>query len=173
MMNSRLKYRAWLCALALGLGVALRASAPSNDDAEARAFTVKTMAELRAQHAGSAFVVAFWSVTCEPCREELKALSALHRQYPKVPIVLVAADPPRDRDAVVRFLRDYALEGIAVRQFADDNIERLRYSVDPAWQGELPRAYFFDAKHRSVVHTGVSDAAWAKAWFEKEAKPGK
>jgi thiol-disulfide isomerase/thioredoxin len=137
--------------------------------AEPQPFTTRTLAELRAAHAGRAFVVAFWSVTCEPCREELKTLVALHRQFPQVPIVLVAADPPRDRAAVERFLRSYDLTGIAVRQFADDDLERLRYSVDRAWQGELPRSYFFNAKHEVTPHTGVPEAQWSRAWFAQAA----
>ena len=151
-----------LLALTAGFVAMSRAGA-----AEPQPFTATTFAELRAAYEGRAFVVAFWSIACEPCREELKTLVALHGKFPRIPIVLVAADPPRERATVERFLRAYALGGIAVRQFADDDVDRLRYSVDRAWQGELPRSYFFTARHEVTPQTGVPDAAWSEAWFAR------
>ena len=135
---------------------------------ELRTFTARSFAEVKKANAGQAFIVAFWSVTCEPCREEMRIFADLHRRFPKVPIILVAADPPTTRPAVVRFLGNYKLGRIGTWQFDDDSAERLRYSVDKSWAGELPRSYFFNSAHEFTAKSGVVDARWLKAWLESE-----
>jgi thiol-disulfide isomerase/thioredoxin len=138
--------------------------------AEPRAFTAKSLEEIKKAHVGRSFILAFWSVTCEPCREELTVLTDLHRKFPDVPVILVAADPPSQRAAVMRFLERYPLGRIQRWQFADDFTEPLRYSVDRSWRGELPRAFFFDPKHEVTSHTGVVDPKWLQGWMERASR---
>ena len=154
--------------LALTLVCVAIASASTAGTPELRAFTAKSFAEIKQAHAGRAFILAFWSVTCEPCREETMVISELHRKYPNVPIILVASDGPPSRPDVIRFLRNYQLGQIQTWQFADDSAERLRYSIDKTWAGELPRSYFFDARHELTAHSGVVDARWLQTWLERE-----
>ncbi|MEI6463852.1 MAG: TlpA family protein disulfide reductase [Verrucomicrobiota bacterium] len=133
--------------------------------AEVQTLTPTSFAAIRERFSGRAFLVAFWSVNCEPCKAEITLIAGLHRSYPDVPVVLIAADQPSLRPAVVRFLGRQELGRIETWQFGDAAEERLRYTVDPTWHGELPRAVFFDAKHAPTAHSGVPDAAWTKAWF--------
>ncbi|MGE4630656.1 MAG: hypothetical protein AAEC86_09460 [Pseudohongiellaceae bacterium] len=49
--------------------------------------------------------------------------------------------------------------------FADNFAERLRFSIDPNWYGELPRSYFFDAKHNMSSHSGIMTKALLPGWF--------
>ena len=133
--------------------------------AEVRTFTSRTAAELRARFAGRPFLLAFWSISCEPCRAELALLTRLHREFPAVPVILVAADGPQHQAAVERFLGREDWGAIERWQFGDESEERLRFSVDPAWRGELPRAVFHDAAHAPTAHSGVPDEAVARAWF--------
>jgi len=135
---------------------------------EVRSFTAKSFAEIKQAHAGRAFIIALWSVTCEPCREEMMLVADLHKKYPKVPIILVAADPPSSRAAVLRFLGNYKLGRIQIWQFNDDSAERLRYSIDKSWTGELPRSYFLNAQHEVTAQSGVVDPQWLKNWVERE-----
>lgn len=137
---------------------------------ELRDFNAKSFDQIKQAHAGRAFILAFWSVTCEPCREETMVVAELHRQFPQVPIILVAADSPGTRPAVVRFLGNYKLGQIETWQFDDDSAERLRYSVDKSWTGELPRSYFFNAAHESTAKSGVVDTHWLKAWLKTETE---
>ena len=154
----------------LGLVCALAANAVAASAPELRTFTAKSFAKIKQTHAGQAFIVTFWSVTCEPCREEMMIVADMHRKFPNVPIILVAADAPASRAAVVRFLGNYQLGKIQTWQFADDSAERLRYSVDKSWAGELPRSYFFDARHEFTAHSGVVEAQWLQAWLERESR---
>lgn len=143
------------------------ASAPA---LELRTFNAGSLAAIKQAHAGQPFMVAFWSVSCEPCREEMMIVADLHRRFPQVPIVLVAADAPAHREAVGRFLTGYKLGRIETWQFGEESMERLRYSVDKSWAGELPRSYFFNAAHEATAHSGVVDAKWLGDWLAKAQK---
>lgn len=145
------------------------AAAQSAAAGELRPFDAKSFAAIRQAHAGRPFVLAFWSTTCAPCKEELPVLAALQRKYPGVAIVLVAADPPSAKAAVVRYLASQKLDDMETWAFADDFAERVRFAVDRTWQGELPRTYFFDAKHEPTAQTGIPDRAWLEAWMAKAA----
>jgi thiol-disulfide isomerase/thioredoxin len=169
-MNGLLRRSLHLLFLMCALAATHLNAAPA---AELRTFTAKSFAEIKQANAGRAFIIAFWSVTCEPCREEMMVLADVHHQFPNVPIILVAADPPSTRPAVARFLRNCKLGRIQTWQFDDDSTERLRYSVDKSWPGELPRTYFFNAAHEVTAHSGVVDAKWLKTWLQTEAKSGK
>jgi thiol-disulfide isomerase/thioredoxin len=157
-------------AFTFALAVALAtgsATAKSEHAAEPRTFTSRSFPEIRAAHQGEPLVVAFWSVNCEPCKREMTALTRLHRAFPKVKIVVVAADPPELRPAVLRFLGRYELGRIEPWQFADEPDERLRYSVDHGWRGELPRSYFIDATGEVTTQSGVPEGKWADEWFQR------
>jgi thiol-disulfide isomerase/thioredoxin len=137
---------------------------------ELRSFGARSFAEIKQAHAGRPFIIAFWSVTCEPCREEMMVVTEVHKKHPKIPIILVAADPPGTRAQVLRFLGNYPLGRIETWQFDDDASERLRYSVDRSWAGELPRSYFFNAAHELTAQSGIVDLQWLQQWIERESK---
>ncbi|MFO1447240.1 MAG: TlpA disulfide reductase family protein [Opitutaceae bacterium] len=153
----------------LGLLSVRIAAAPRT---EVSSFTAQSFASIQQAHAGRPFILSFWSVSCEPCRREIAVLADLHRKYPTVPILLVAADPPSVRKDVVRLLGTFALGGIERWQFGDESVERLRYSVDKRWAGELPRTYFFTATHERTAHSGVVDAKWLNDWLAKATESG-
>lgn len=130
-----------------------------------RAFEPATLAQVRSEQKGRPFVVVFWSVTCEPCRDELALLASLVRRYPGVRVLLVAADAPERRNAVLRTLAAYDLVGIELWQFGEEAAERIRYAVDRTWRGELPRTYFHDASHRVTAFTGCVTPEEFEAWL--------
>lgn len=161
-----------LCLL-LAVSAVTAFAAPAARPLELHAFTAKSFAAIKQAHAGRPFILAFWSVSCEPCREEMLVVAELHRKRPQLPIVLVAADPPSAQAAVRRFLAKYELGRIEVWQFDDDAPERLRYSVDPGWAGELPRSYLFNAAHEPTAQSGVVDPQWLERWAERETRSGR
>jgi thiol-disulfide isomerase/thioredoxin len=149
--------------------VALLASASSVVAASLRPFDAGSLERIKKAHAGKPFVLAFWSVTCEPCREEMPVWKAMRAKHPRIPIVLVAADSPTATREISRFLSKHDPGPVERWAFADDFAERVRHSVDPKWRGELPRTYFFDADHGARAHSGVISAPDADAWFAKQA----
>jgi thiol-disulfide isomerase/thioredoxin len=130
-----------------------------------RAFNAGSLAAVKHAHAGRPFVLSLWSVHCEPCRHEMALWNSLQRKHPTLRVVLVAADPPSDHERVKRFLQRYDPGPVESWWYADDFEERIRFSIDPKWRGELPRTYFFDAQHRVTARTGLPDAAWVEKWL--------
>lgn len=133
--------------------------------AELRPFDAQSLQAIRAAQAGKPFVLAFWSVHCPPCREELAHWGAWQRRHPQVRFVLVATDEPGDRELAASALARHDLDRVETWVVADAYVERLRWSVDPKWRGELPRTYFYDARHRAEARSGKLDAAWVEDWL--------
>jgi thiol-disulfide isomerase/thioredoxin len=128
-------------------------------------FDAQTLDALKAAHTSKPFLLVFWSLHCEPCRDEMSNWSALRDNYPQVAIVLVSADATEERDAVAAYLTRHDLTGIATYAFADDFAERIRFAVDRKWRGELPRTYLFDAQHRPKAHSGRMTPARMANWM--------
>lgn len=118
-------------------------------------FGTTTFNEIKEGMAGEPFVVSLWSVDCLPCRMELDMLGKLKSENPDFPLVLISTDPIDDREEALYILEEYGLENIESWMFADAFIERLRFSIDPGWYGELPRSYFYNEAHGSVAHSGI------------------
>lgn len=114
-----------------------------------------TFAEIKASYAGRPFLLSLWSVDCAPCRLELKILGELKAKDPSFPLVIISADSLEQRETASYILEEYGLENVTSWMFADNFTERLRYSIDPNWYGELPRSYLFDATHQAISHSGV------------------
>jgi hypothetical protein len=52
-------------------------------------------------------------------------------------------------------------------QYAEVDEDRLRYNIDPAWYGELPRTYFYDATHQVTPLSGKISNSFLDKWFKK------
>ena len=143
--------------------VGLRASA--ND---LQPFDTGSLEQIRHANQGKPFILAFWSIDCGPCKEEMALLKSIHAKFPGVTIVLVSTDPPGAHAAVRKFLARYELGKIERWAFASEFGERLRYAVDRSWRGELPRSYLYDTAHRATGHSGLLDADTVIAWLKRE-----
>ena len=121
-----------------------------------RPFSQTSLAAIKAEYAGQSFMLSLWSTDCPPCREELVLFGELRKINPDLPLVLVSTDAPAQHARVASIL---AAAGLAAHSqswiFTDGMVERLRYSIDPQWYGELPRSYYFAAGQQVAVHSGV------------------
>ena len=137
---------------------------------ELKLFDARSLDQVRQAHKGKPFILAFWSLHCAPCKEEMATLKSIHARYPKFPIVLVSTDTPGEREMVVRFLSQQALGRIELWVFADEFEERIRYRVDRDWRGELPRTYLFDSDHRATGQSGILDRKVLDGWLSRAAQ---
>jgi hypothetical protein len=126
-----------------------------------RIFTAQSLADITARRAGQPFVLAFWSLECTPCLSELADLGRRNTRA----LVLVSTDGPRAREAVLAVLARHGLDEAQAWVFADIPPERLRHTVDPAWLGELPRSYFYEADGKRLVVSGRPNAAMLDRWL--------
>src|SRR5262249_20854281 len=96
---------------------------------ELRAFDAASAEAIAQAHAGRPYVLAFWSIHCAPCLEDMKDWRALAQKYPNVSIILVTTDPPKERAKVQAVLARYQLDRGQNWAFADEFSERVRYAV--------------------------------------------
>jgi thiol-disulfide isomerase/thioredoxin len=160
-----------LCLLAaLSLAVSLVAPGAYAEPAVSgmRGFDAASLDAIRKTNAGKPFVLAFWSIHCAPCIEDMGDWRALKQKYPDLPIVLVTTDPPTQHAAAARMLAKYRAGPVETWGFTDEFGERVRFAVDRAWRGELPRTYFYDAAHHPQVRSGRIDLSWTEAWFAQQ-----
>jgi thiol-disulfide isomerase/thioredoxin len=135
--------------------------------AEPKSFDVASPAAIASAHRGQAYIVVLWSLYCEPCREEMHQWGELQRRHPQVPIHLVSTDGRQELGNVRKYLGTQKLGKVQTWIFADEFTERVRYAVDPAWRGELPRTYLYDAAHRALARSGKLPAREISDWIRK------
>ncbi len=118
-------------------------------------FNTESFKTLKEDFSSKPFVVSLWSVDCLPCRVELEMLGQLKKDDPDFPLILISTDTFDKHEEATFILEDYELDQIESWMFADAFIERLRFSIDPNWYGELPRSYFYNADHAFTAHSGI------------------
>ncbi len=130
-----------------------------------QAFSGQSFAQIKEDFAGKPFVLSLWSIDCAPCRVELKLLGEIKQQQPEFPLVVISTDLLEDREEAVDILDSYHLAEFASWMFADAFVEKLRFSIDPLWHGELPRSYFFAQDHSFKAHSGVLNKEQLQEYF--------
>ncbi len=152
--------------LKVGLILALWISSPVAGQ-KLKTFQTDSIGEISAERHGQPFIVVLWSVHCPPCLKELTHLQQYRNRFSKSSLVLVATDDQQYSETVQQLLSDNQLDRMDNWIFTGSMPERLRYIIDPAWYGELPRAYFYDAAHQRSAHSGVLTKAVLERWLNK------
>jgi thiol-disulfide isomerase/thioredoxin len=154
------------------LAVLLSLASVAGGAADPLPFKRGSWAKLGEAHAGQPTVIHFWGLTCGPCLVELPQWGKLSAERPDLTLVLVAADPvPQDPERLDDVLRRAGLGKTESWSFTDRFYERLRYEIDPAWAGELPRTLMIDAKGEATILPGVADLAHVRAWLDAQRNP--
>lgn len=136
--------------------------------ADVRTFGRGSWQEIRKAHAGEPLVVHFWGVTCGPCRAELPQWGRFANERADLHLVTIDADLVPNAPTAVRAMLEQS--GLSARtenwMFNDDFVERLRYEIDPQWQGEIPRTLLIAADGRTTLLEGAADFARISAWLD-------
>lgn len=157
-----MKRREALLTLAGGSLAALAAFLPAPAVAAPirwQSFAAGSESALRQQQRGRPFVLAFWSVHCPPCRDELALWAGWQRRFPQLRMLLVNTDFDEDLPAAEQLLAKAGAGRLEHWLLADEMVERVRWTVDPAWHGELPMTRFYDAAHQAQTRLGKLDVA--------------
>jgi peroxiredoxin len=134
---------------ALALSGCYRGSRPSSIGKVAPEFTIKdadrtvSLAQLR----GKVVVLNFWATWCPPCVEEMPSLMQLQKKLQGTDITVLAVSVDDDADAYHKFLKDYGIDLLTVR----DPGKRVGTGIDAPVAAEygtyrFPESYIIDRK---------------------------
>jgi hypothetical protein len=130
-------------------------------------FATGSYQQMLTNHANQGFMLVIWSLDCSTCIKDMELLSSIHKNRPELKIVMLSTDEPAANAEIQALLDKYHLADLENWVFADDNIQKLRYEIDPSWYSELPRTYFFNAGHQREGVSGALKAEDYTARFNK------
>jgi len=124
-----------------------------------------TWQRLLRSHAGHPTLVHFWGVTCGPCKVELPLLGQFMKDHPGVDVITISADLVPNLPAATQSMLDKAGLSTAENFIFDDGfVERLRYEIDPAWQGDIPRTMLISRDGTITTIEGSAEIADLEKW---------
>jgi thiol-disulfide isomerase/thioredoxin len=120
-------------------------------------------------HAGRPMLVHFWGVTCGPCKVELPLLGQFMKEHSELDVVMISADLVPNLEVPTRTMLQKA--GLASAEnwiFSDGFVERLRFEIDPAWQGDIPRTLLVARDGTVTTIEGSAEIADLKKWLDQQ-----
>jgi thiol-disulfide isomerase/thioredoxin len=123
--------------------------------------------QLLSSNSDKPFMLVIWSITCSSCLKDMALLSKMHKENPKINMVMLATDDASESEQIQKILVKNELTGLENWLFADENPQKLRYEIDPKWYGELPRTYFLNKNHEREGVSGVLSQQDYEAMFKK------
>jgi len=150
-----------LVALGIGLLAVSSFAAPS----PLKPFERGSWREVLRAHAGRPTLVHFWGVTCGPCKLELPELGKFMKDHPGIDVVTISADlVPNLPDATQAMLDKAGLASAENFVFGDGYVERLRFEIDPSWQGDIPRTMLIGRDGAISTIEGTADRSDLDKW---------
>jgi thiol-disulfide isomerase/thioredoxin len=149
----------------LSLTTGPAAEAPS----ELKPFVRGSWQEVLRSHKGRPTLVHFWGVTCGPCKVELPLLGQFMKDHSELDVVMISADLVPNLPHAARGMLDKAGLGMAENWlFGDGFVERLRFEIDPAWQGEIPRTMLIARDGTVTTIEGSAEMPDLEKWLVQQ-----
>ncbi|MGJ5178945.1 TlpA family protein disulfide reductase [Bradyrhizobium oligotrophicum] len=159
-----------LAALAI-LGVAALTGASTVAAPSLKPFERGSWRQVLRAHAGRPTLIHFWGVTCGPCKIELPQLGKFMADHPGIDVVTVSADLVPNLDTATQAMLDKA--GLAAAEnfiFNDGYVERLRFEIDPSWQGDIPRTMLVSRDGTISTIEGSAEISDLDKWSSEQGR---
>jgi thiol-disulfide isomerase/thioredoxin len=130
-------------------------------------FDMNTRKVIEKRYIDQPLIISFWSIDCPYCIDDLKKLGKALSKNTNVKLITVCVDGKESAKKAERILSQANLPKHEQYQYAEVDEDRLRYNIDPAWYGELPRTYFYDAAHQVTPLSGKISNSFLHKWFKK------
>lgn len=134
--------------------------------ADHQAFRADSLKQIEKKYAGKSFLLVLWEISCFPCHEEMGLLGKLKQEHPDANIVMISTDDISKIAEITKMLESHGLSSIDSWLFADTNLEKLKYSIDPEWFGELPRNYIYDVDSSRIGLSGKLTQEILDEWLK-------
>ena len=158
----------WLLA-AIFLVVFLAAAPGAETSSELKPFVRGSWQDVLRSHAGRPTLVHFWGVTCGPCKIELPLLGKFMKSHSELAVVMISADLVPNLPGAARAMLEKAGLGSAENWiFNDGFVERLRFEIDPAWQGEIPRTLLIARDGTVTTIEGSAEIPDLEKWLVQQ-----
>ena len=130
-------------------------------------FDMNTRKVIEKRYIDQPLIISFWSIDCPYCLDDLKKLGKALSKNTNVKLITVCVDGKESAKKAERILSQANLPKHEKYQYAEVDEDRLRYNIDPAWYGELPSTYFYDAAHQVTPLSGKISNSFLDKWFKK------
>ncbi len=130
-------------------------------------FEINTRNVIEKKYLNQPLIISFWSIDCPYCIDDLKKLGKALSKNKNVKLITVCVDGKESAKKAERILNLAHLPEHERYQYAEVDEDKLRYSIDPTWYGELPRTYFYDAAHQVTPLSGKIPNSFLDAWLNK------
>lgn len=153
----------------LGLGILIASASALGAPAALKPFERGSWQRVLRSHAGRPTLVHFWGVTCGPCKIELPLLGEFVKDHPEIDVVTISADLVPNLSAATQSMLDKA--GLSSTEnfiFGDGFVERSRFEIDPAWQGDIPRTMLISRDGTIATIEGSAEIADLEKWSAEQ-----
>jgi thiol-disulfide isomerase/thioredoxin len=145
--------------------VALHLPAVASEAPQLKPFVRGSWQQVLNSHAGRPTLVHFWGVTCGPCKVELPLLGQFMKDHVGIDMVTISADlAPDIPGAAQSMLKKSGLASAENWIFSDGFVERLRFEIDPAWQGDIPRTLLISRDGKITTIEGSAEIPDLERW---------
>jgi thiol-disulfide isomerase/thioredoxin len=145
-------------------------AAAAAEEPELKPFERGSWQQILRSHAGRPTLVHFWDVTCGPCKIELPQLGQFMKDHPGIDVVTISADlVPHLPEATQSMLQKAGLSSAENWMFSDGFADRLRFEIDPAWQGDIPRTMLIARGGAVITIEGSAEMSELDKWAQGQA----
>jgi thiol-disulfide isomerase/thioredoxin len=130
-------------------------------------FEINTRNVIEKKYLNQPLIISFWSIDCPYCIDDLKKLGKALSKNKNVKLITVCVDGKESAKKAERILNLAHLPEHERYQYAEVDEDKLRYSIDLTWYGELPRTYFYDTAHQVTPLSGKISNSFLDAWLNK------
>ncbi len=130
-------------------------------------FEINTRNVIEKKYLNQPLIISFWSIDCPYCIDDLNKLGKALSKNTNVKLITVCVDGKESAKKAERILNLAHLPEHERYQYAEVDEDKLRYSIDPTWYGELPRTYFYDTAHQVTPLSGKISNSFLDAWLNK------
>jgi thiol-disulfide isomerase/thioredoxin len=154
---------------AIFLVASLAAAPAAETSSELKPFVRGSWQDVLRSHAGRPTLVHFWGVTCGPCKIELPLLGKFMKDHSELAVVMISADLVPNLPGAARAMLEKAGLGSAENWIFDDGfVERLRFEIDPTWQGEIPRTLLIARDGTVTTIEGSAEIPDLEKWLAQQ-----